>query len=356
MKRWMTALLALLLMASLTAGAAAEAVQTLPIYRAQERNQKQANFFDKVDVTWFNQSGEPALENWSKRARYDHYVFPDQAQLDIDVNVISYLEYDGTEMCIYADDPGNPEGPFPRKSFACAIGQMAGSSCFYAEYDASLPKPTLTQTELTGVTLESAKAQVEDLLQKLGAEGYELVDAIDMSAEKIHLFGRYEQKRRDETANKRTGEWDFSLATEADEGFYLFYSKTLNGLPVALTDGGGFDVRAFVNAQGVCLFKLVDSFAIGEVYETPDRLLTAEEARTAFERDNASREKELESVCLFMDAALKYGPRRAENKKDGVVFEPMWYIRYTRGDSDRKKGWAWYSAVDGKLIMDCYTK
>ena len=30
----------------------------LPIYRALERNQKQAIFFDKVDVGWFNSSGQ----------------------------------------------------------------------------------------------------------------------------------------------------------------------------------------------------------------------------------------------------------------------------------------------------------
>lgn len=366
MKRWMTALTAFVLTTALTAGAVAESVQPLPVYRAQERNQEQANFFDKVNPAWFNQSGEPSLENWSKRGRYDHLVFPDQAQLDVDVNVINYAEYDGTRMFIYADDPENPEGPFPRKSFASSIGDLASNRSYYARRDLGGPTVHLDKTELSGVTLENAKAQVEALLEKLGMEGYVLAEALDMSVERIRSLGAYEAQERQREqreaeangggVNVDTGIWDFTLATEADEGFFLYYTKTLNGLPVGVPAGGGSYVSAFVNASGICRFRLWDEYAIGDVYGTPDRLLTMQEAQAAFERDNAKRERDLARKPIFAAATLSYAPRRAADKKDGLVMEPMWYIQYAWEQNQPAEGWAWYSAVDGKLIQDCYTE
>ena len=58
----------------------------------------------------------------------------------------------------------------------------------------------------------------------------------------------------------------------------------------------------------------------------------------------------------YVRASLKYAPMRAPEKKDGMVMAPAWYIEYTFVDgSVTEEGWAWYSALDGKLIMDCYS-
>lgn len=330
----------------------------LPIYRALERNQKQANFFDKVDLGWFNSSGQASYENQSKRGRYDHVVYNDEAQLSIDINYIDYTEYDGTEMWIYGEDPDSPAGPFARESFASAIGSLGGSARFYQIYPEpkDAPRVELKKTELSGITLEEARAQVDALLEKLGVTGYAPVHTLDMSVEHIHTLGAYEAKRWAESYNKSDSPWDFSQATEADEGFYLYYEKTLDGLKVGSPEGVAFYAYAFVNASGVVSFRLCDSYAVGEIYDTPEKLLTADEIRTKFEKDNARREKDGIGRPTFTGAQLMYMPMRAARKKDGMVFAPVWYIQYDWLDVTQPcDGWAWYSAVDGRLVEDCYS-
>jgi len=54
-------------------------------------------------------------------------------------------------------------------------------------------------------------------------------------------------------------------------------------------------------------------------------------------------------------ARLMYAPLRASNKKDGMALTPVWYITYDFVDGSKCEGWAWYSAVDGRLVMDCYS-
>ena len=69
--RFGAVVLAAALLLSLTAGAMAESAgievelpqgyvegSPLPLYRAQERTQTEANFFDKVPLEWFNTSGQ----------------------------------------------------------------------------------------------------------------------------------------------------------------------------------------------------------------------------------------------------------------------------------------------------------
>lgn len=330
--------------------------EPLPVYRAAQRTQQQDNFFDQVPPEWFNQSGVKVLENWSKRARYDHYVFNDEAQLSIDTCVVEYREYDGEAWSYPQDAPDERDGPYPRASFASAIAGLAGSLRFNALYDEDAPDLTLEKDALTGITLDEALAQADALLEKLGMEGYELSYALDMSVEHIHSLGVYEEKRRAESYNQNTGWWDFSKATEADEGYYLHYIKHRNGVEFGSPDGTAFYASAFVNADGICYFELVDNYAVGDVYETPDRLLTAAEIFEAFQAGNPRREKDGFGGSMFTGAKLMYGPMRAPDKKDGMVIAPMWYVQYGWEDvTAPRSGWAWYSALDGKLIMDCYT-
>ena len=352
MRKWIALLLAALMLIS--TGAVAEEVY--PIYKATARTQAEANFFDKVDLEWFNQSGQASYQNGTRRGRYDMFTFNDQAQLNIDTSYISYIEYDGEYCMIARDNPKNPDGPFPRPSFASEIGTTASSVLWrFEEHSASGVKPALLKKELNGITLEQADAQVQSLLTNLGLNGYELLTAIDMDVNRIREWGVQQVAMHKTNWNTFDRYYDFGTATEADEGYYLIYTQTLNGLPVGIPDSAE-DVRAFVNASGIVTFELRNSYAIGEVYDTPDKLLSEDDIRKVFEKDNDRRIADHFYEPAFVRATLKYAPMRAPEKKDGMVMAPAWYIEYTFVDgSSTENGWAWYSALDGKLIMDCYS-
>ena len=351
MKKWIALLLAALMLIS--TGAVAEEVY--PIYKATARTQEEASFFDKVDLEWFNQSGQSKYENTSRRARSDLFTFADGAQLDIDTSYISYIEYDGEHYMIYGEDPEHPGGPFARPSFASEIGYVAFDQLVEALYHPDVHVPDLEKTALSGVTLAQAEAAVEDVLAKLDLAGYERTFALDMSAERIREWGSAYVEEHKTYYNIYDRYYDFGAATEADEGYYLIYTQNLNGLPVGNPDGTE-NVCAFVNASGIVTFELRNSYAIGNVYATPDKLLSEDEIRKCFEADNDRRIKDHFTEPTFVKATLKYAPMRAPEKKDGMVMTPAWYIDYIFVDgSSTEEGWVWYSAVDGKLIMDCYS-
>ncbi|MBR6569262.1 MAG: hypothetical protein IKK75_02300 [Clostridia bacterium] len=351
MKKWIALLLAALMLFS----SSALAQNTLPVYRATFRSQTESAFFELVKPEWFNQSCEPAYENGSRSGRYDIFTFGDQAQLTVDQNYISYQEFDGEYYMIYGEDPQNPGGPFQRPSFSNEIALTAGAMLFrFQSHTDSGVRPVLLQQELSGITLAQADAQVQELLDNMGLTGYELTTAIDMSVNRICEWGVWSVESDKFNYNVYDRYYDFTSATEADEGYYLVYTLMLDGVPAGNPDGTE-DVCAFVNADGVARFELRSSYAVGDVYSVPDRLLTEDEIRAVFESDNERRIADHMFDPAFTRATLMYCPMRAPEKKDGMVMTPAWYIEYTYLDGSPTTGWVWYSAVDGKLIMDCYS-
>lgn len=347
MKKWIALMLCILTLFSSFALA-----ETLPVYQAVRRTQEEANFFDKADPAWFNQSGEPAKANGSKRARYDLFTFPDGAQLNVDTSYIYYNENDGEYCMYYGGDPKDVGGPFPRPSFASEVGQIAARTLYRCEIY-GLDEPTADVT-LTSLKLEDADKAVQELLARLGLYNYQLTQSIAMTAQRIREWGVAQVEADQNNYNVFDHYYDFSQATEADEGYYLVYTPMLNGLPVGNPDGTE-DVRAFINQTGIVSFELRSSYAIGDVYSTPEHLLTQEEIRTCFEGDNERRIQDGFLEPVLTDAVLMYCPMRAPSKQDGMVMAPAWYITYDFLDVTQEcDGWAWYSALDGKMIADCY--
>lgn len=326
----------------------------LPIYRAVYRSADEAAFFERTDAAWFNESGVASYENTSRSGRYDQFIFNDEAHLDIGIGYIHYDEYDGVHYAVDGEDPAHPRGPFPRPSFATEIGRLAGNARLHMLWDEAAPHVVMEKTELAGLTLAQAQETVEELLAKLGLSGYELSFALDMDVEKIRLLGAWEEKRREEYYNGYDRYWDFTSATEADEGYYLFYERKFSGARADELDGD-ISLDAYVDGSGLVSFQLRDPYAAGDAYEIPERLLTAEEIFLCFEEGNPRREKDGFLQPDATGAELMYAPMRAPHKKDGMVFSPVWYVTYTFMDSAPCDGWAWYSAVDGRLIADCYS-
>lgn len=362
MKNWLSLLLLAVLTLSVGAASAVAASgvaidvpqgyvqgEPLPLYRATARTQEQAGFISAANPAWFNPGGQAPREN-QDGAGYSLVVFTDEARLGIGESYIEYGEYEGVHRMYYADAPDEPAGPFPRPALINEIAALAGNA-YYESKRNGVPA-ALKHTELSGVTLDDARRQVDDLFEKLGVGGYECVFALDMSLPRIRELGAAETKQRAKHKNKSDGWWDFSLAAQADEGFYLRYEKRLSGAPVR---DEVFYAEAYVTASGIRDFALREDYAAGEIALTPARLITAAEALAAFECGNARREKHLLLNPTATGARLMYMPVRAQNRKEGMVFAPVWYVSYTFEDGVPCDGWAFYSAVDGSLIEDCYT-
>lgn len=350
MKKYFVLFLCILMLFSACALA-----ETLPVHQASPRTQEDNPFFDKADPAWFNHSGKPAYENGSKRARYDIFTYPDGAQLTLDDNYLCYTEYDGEYFMIYGEDPAHPGGPFPRPSFTAEIGFVAfdkvvDAICHNAE------APALQKTELAGITLNDAKFTVETLLNQLNLNGYTCTMALDMSAERIREWGTAYVENHKTFYNVYDRYYDFSAATEADEGYFLIYEFFIDGIPAVGNPDGYENVQAFVNADGIVTFEARSSYTVGDIISTPEKLLAQEEIRAVFEKHNERRIQDGFLAPSFTGAVMKYCPMRAENKADGMVYAPAWYVTYTFLDGTQPcEGWAWYSALDGRLIMDCYS-
>ena len=64
-----------------------------------------------------------------------------------------------------------------------------------------------------------------------------------------------------------------------------------------------------------------------------------------------ARSRDKEPVKTIDQATLIYEPIRAENKKDGMVFAPVWQILYTPADEpDGYSDWAEFNAVTGVMV------
>lgn len=319
----------------------------LPVYKAQLRTEENTAFFS-LDPAAFNTSGITQHFTRDTYYREENYVFSDEARLRMTSITLEYAEYDGEYTIFYKLDGQSPDGPHPRPAFSSDVAELGFSA--YWEH----PQEQLEKIELNGFTLAEAQSLAENLLSQLDLDDYQLSYALDMTKERIARLGSLNQKIM-ESANFYTDKtWDYSAASADDEGFFLLYKKQAGGI---LVDKGDMynELRLFV-ANGQIRYVMVDDLyrATGDSY-LAENLLSAEEMIAAFNRDNARRERHRISQPKLHTLTLSYMPMRAENAADGMIYAPVWYAEYSFTDTVPREGWAWYSALDGTLIRDCYT-
>lgn len=320
---------------------------TLPVYRAE----KPLSFFDFVDLTWINPTKVVSSKNISKRGRMDEIYFEDEAGLLMEGDYLCYSENKGTMELV--DDTGSVRVTVPRPSFSSAVARLAIGT--KDNWQLGKDVPQLKRQALSGITLNEAKDMLEALLTKLKVKGFECVYALDMSVERIREMGAEETRQMAEVPpSSNRYDWDYTLASEADEGYYLEYNMMLSG--AEFVPNSGFSLRAFVTASGIRSLSLLYPYSIGEVYSTPESLINPEDILARVPKDAVSVWYASEFVRTDR-LMLMYTPMRAKNKKDGMVFAPVWEASYTIRESDGQLlqvGWAQYSALDGKLLGDLY--
>lgn len=348
-----------LLVLSAVASAAPEIVMpeiyrqtgTMPVYRAVKRD-----FGKGPDPALFNQSG---IKKQSKH----EIVFCDEATLGLDPAALYYSENKGFFDCNAVERERNrqlwdaqtlekelPVSMIPLPAASSRIASLASWAYFGFPGTGEVFEPE--KDALTHLTLKEAEQTLDALLQKLGVSGYRPYRWLDMSVERIHTLGA-KLNQAIETGKLGTNipPFDYATAQDADEGFYLRYARP--GLERENGGGSSFQVTAYVTRRGVVDLDLNDPYIQGEVYDTPKKLIDVQIALDALPKAIAAS-RNAHKVVSIEKAELCYALLRAPNKKDGMVFSPVWAITYqdeeSRAAGNAYSSWAEFSALDGKLV------
>ena len=309
---------------------------TLPVYRATAADLTQA-----IDPAWFNESG---IAEW--RSDID-IIFNDHAVLGFSPESVWYAEYSDefydanqTERERYTPDIAPDYRPMPAFSYAIldiAADVHNGTKEFVKGVG-------LEHEELALITLETAKARAEELLEKLGVNGFACAYALDMSVDRIKTLGEKYNEFWYESGQGYSNlpQQDYSAAALEDEGYYLYYSP----LGVDHSSDPRHMASLYVNSRGVVFANIYNYFNRGETLYTPDTLITPEQA---LERlgEAITHTRYAKKVDALDRVALSYSAVRAENKANGMVFVPAWQIRFLDGENEH---YANINAVDGSII------
>ncbi len=320
---------------------------TLPVYQAIPRS-----FEGKLDYGWFNQSCVASEEVYQKHTGA-HVVFNDEAQLDWSAEAIFYTTYDGTYETTYEVVEGR-EAKYVTETLARR--SMTAEACSLASWMTfGFPGTDmvygLERTELTSITLDESRAKAEELLTKLGLEGYVCTTALDMSLERIQTMGN-ELNRQIDAENLSTNNYryDYATATVENEGYYLKYHRYGADGDLA----GLFEATFYVTADGVMDINLRDYYEQGSIIETPDVLLDAQTVAKNLPRAMADS-RHPETLVSIKRATLTWMPIRA-GKGGDMALTPVWMFTYLADDGDQRncEGWAAFSAIDGRLVDAIY--
>ena len=298
---------------------------TMPVYRAVE-----ADLMHMVKPEWFNTSGIKSGEGT------DYLIFNDHAELSMSPDAVFYHEF--------ADE-----------SYSEAASGVIVELAWIRDWEGHKGEFQLEQTALSGITLEEAKAQAEELILKLGIDSnqYICIDALDMSHDRIQTMGTvWEQAIVNGwlLVDDDHKSYDYASIPAGEEGYYLRYCP----LGINTTEAGGrYSVVVYINSRGIVYAEVRNQFIRDAIVDTPETLISPDAAiakmTEEFGRSFYRRDTGIQSVRRV---ALTYEAIRADNKSDGMVFVPVWMIMY---NNKADIGQSYYdhaliNAVDGTLI------
>ena len=232
-----------------------------------------------------------------------------------------YYGYDG--MTTFTDYGGNTH-EVQQDDLAGKLYDLASDVRFAEMYDGRASEAP--RDAIPAMTLSEAEQALDALLAKLGIEDAQLVWSYGMDVEHINLLN---DERTLEIEGRQglgsTPAYDMSAVTEEDGGWLLICSATVDGITA---DRAMLDVSAFVDKSGVSHLNLRQDYVLGDVLDTPETLLTAEQALT----------KAIEA------AGKSWIPEMADNLREAMGAE-MIYAPYTAGELKLVPAWR-ISALD----------
>ena len=298
---------------------------TMSIYQAIE-----TDFTTGVNPEWFNTTGI------ATGAGTDFIEFNDHAVLSSSPEALFYDEYQG-------------------EVFSEAQSGAIVRVIWVKDWDGHRDEFQLEQTELTGITLEDAKAQAETMISQLGLDcnHYVCEYTLDMSLDRIQTMGAIYEKAIVDGELLTDDDWvpyDYSRIPASEEGFYLVYRPA----QIDASDAAGrYGLVFFINSRGIVFAHLRNQFNMGDPVETPEKLITHEDAIARFNREiNQSRYGADSQTITILKIILTYEPVRASNAENGMVFVPTWAIVYQDQKASQQgyERYALINAIDGTLI------
>ena len=312
---------------------------TIPVYRATE-----AALSKQVDPYWFDQSGI------AEKRSEGNFVFADHATLHYSDDYL-YYEQLTDEMYDYAtlqrtfDPKAEPDLlPIPDLSyFVMTMAEGVHNNYPYGE------GVQFEKDQLTYLSLAEAQRIADDMIDKLGLHGYACSCALDMSAERIRTLGeKYNQFWYESgTATNNSPRMDYRNASADDEGYYLIYA--LNGMHDA--EDGQQQIAMYIDRGGIAYMSIRNSFTMGDALYTPDSLISPDEAVATLTAEAAAAHYGKPVLSVYK-VSLVYRAVRADDKAEGMVFSPVWYIEYKDAENAANEhdfSWGEINAVNGKL-------
>ena len=314
---------------------------TLPVRKAVG-----TDFTKLVQPEWFNQSGI------LKDKGDGNLTFNDHAVLQISPELLWYSEYtdelfDYNQRAREMDEPDLEPAMLPKQALSYGIKDIAANVYWQTgDYTKGI---TLEKQELTYVSLESAKAQAEELMNRLNLNGYELAWALDMDLDRIKELGKQHNEFWFEGPGfSNSPRQDYDAATADDEGYYLYYTP----LGITKISDTRHEISFFINRRGIVFASIRSNFTMGDVIETPKALISPRQALERFSEATGEAWSEIR-VASIERVALTYAAVRAENKQDGMVFAPVWQIRYLDKeayDNSYPASSAQINAITGEVV------
>ena len=316
---------------------------TIPYYQAVAND-----FTAIIRPEWLNRSGILKEESDTGSA---YYVFNDHAVLDVAPEYVGYREYTDEQFdynwrAREVDDPNLEPAWSDKQAFSYSIAAVAS----FVNWGDDFAKDTaFEKKQLTYLSFEDADESAKKMMELLHLSGYELTWALDMDLDRIKTLGKEYNEYWYESGSGFTNspKYDYDLATAEDEGYYLIYTQT----SAAGLDETQGSASFFITSRGIVYAEIRCYYMMGEKAEAPDTLITSEKAVERL-HEEVARSRNSEKVVRIKTVELTYMPIRAENKRDGMVFAPVWKVTYV-DESGEKKGfdsWAVFNAVNGKLI------
>ena len=168
-----------------------------------------------------------------------------------------------------------------------------------------------------------------------------------MNLDRIHTLGEaYNHFWYEGGGYSNSPRQDYTTATVEDEGYCLIFT------PLGMTkiSDGRHQATLFITSRGIVYANIVSYYTRGEEAYTPEHLIPPEDAVKRL-YEEAAKSRDSVKVESIERAALTYVAVRAENKKDGMVFAPVWQVLFKEeGEGEEYTSWAEFNAVSGTLI------
>lgn len=313
---------------------------TLPVYRAVKQDFSQAG----VDPAWFNTSG--ISQRTEGKKNYTCVVFNDEAKLEWQQVSLYYMQYHGTVDVEYELANGQKvTQSVPEKTMASAASSLAGWMLF--GWPETNEVYALENQSLSGISLDAAKAKTEEMLARLGMEGYVCDSAIDMTLDRIRTMGEKWNALIEKGVFPSEPLLDCSQATAADEGYLLIYHKFGNDGDL----GGMFQACVYVTANGFAYANICEEYAKGDVYAQPEKLVDWQNVAAALPEALADARYPM-TLTDVQRVRLTWCPVRSDKASEGMVLTPVWVLSFSAEGPEQggEDLFAIYDAIDGSLI------